>query len=281
MEEPQVDTPPAHVVDVRFRVPGRARAFDAGRVRVRDQDLVVVESDRGPELGEIMAPPRPRWPDEASARLPRVLRVAGADDIRRADYNRLQERRAGEFFTERVHALHIRAKLSRVDYRFDGGKAVFYFASDDRVDVRTLARDLAQKLHTRVEMRQLGPRDSTRLVGGIGPCGRVLCCSSWMRSFGPVSIKMAKAQDLSLKPSKLAGMCGRLKCCLRYEYDTYLSLRRSLPRVGKKVSCIQGKGVVVKQILLKQHVLVELEDDGEVVECSLEELVEKRPAEGH
>lgn len=276
-EDAPVEPAATNVIDVRFRVPGRARAFDTARVEVRPQDLVVVESDRGPELGEVMAPPRPRWPDEENTKLPRVLRVADDNDIRRADHNRLQERAAEKHFNERVRALRIRAKLSRVDYRFDGGKAVFYFVGEDRLDARGLARDLAQKLHTRVEMRQLGPRDATRMVGGIGPCGRELCCSSWMRDFGPVSIKMAKAQDLSLNPSKLAGMCGRLKCCLRYEYDTYLSLRRSLPKQGKKVKTVKGDGVVRRQVLLKQAVLVERDEDGEIVECSLEDLVERRP----
>ncbi len=276
-ETPAVEAPPSNIVDVRFRVPGRARAFDMSRIDARAHDLVVVESDRGPELGEVMAPPRPRWPDEAKMKMPRVLRLADSNDLRRADHNRLQERAAEQHFAERARALKVNAKLSRVDYRFDGGKAVFYFVGDDRLDARGLARDLAQKLHTRVEMRQLGPRDATRMVGGIGPCGRELCCSSWLRDFGPVSIKMAKAQDLSLNPSKLAGMCGRLKCCLRYEYDTYLMLRRSLPRLGKKVKSIHGNGVVVRQVLLKQCVLVEREEDGEVVECSLEELVERRP----
>lgn len=276
-EVPTEAAPPADVVDVRFRVPGRGRAFDASGVDVRAQDLVVVETDRGPELGEVMAPPRPRWPDESKAKLPRVLRRADDNDLKRADHNRMQERAAEQQFDDRARTLGIKAKLSRVDYRFDGGKAVFYFVGEDRLDVRGLARDLAQRLHTRVEMRQLGPRDATRMVGGIGPCGRELCCSSWMRDFGPVSIKMAKAQDLSLNPSKLAGMCGRLKCCLRYEYDTYVSLRRTLPRAGKKVKSVKGNGKVVRQILLKQSVLVELEDDGEIVECSLEELVERRP----
>ncbi len=269
--------PPATVVDVRFRVPGRARAYDASRVPASPQDLVVVETDRGPELGEVMAAARPRWPDEAKAKLPRILRLADSNDLRRADHNRLQERAAEQHFAQRARELSLRVKLSRVDYRFDGGKAVFYFVGDDRLDARGLARDLAQKLHTRVEMRQLGPRDATRMVGGIGPCGRELCCSSWLRDFGPVSIKMAKAQDLSLNPSKLAGMCGRLKCCLRYEYDSYLALRRTLPKIGKKVKSVKGNGVVVRQSLLKQCVIVERDEDGERVECSLEELVERRP----
>ena len=200
-------------------------------------------------------------------------------DRRRADHNQLQEKAAEELFIAQAKSLRLSLKLSRADFRFDGGKVVFYFIGPDRCDTRPLARDLAQKLHTRVEMRQLGPRESTQLIGGVGPCGRELCCSSWLREFGPVSIKMAKAQDLSLNPAKLAGMCGRLKCCLRYEYETYLQLKKTLPRVGKKVETIHGKGVVVRHSLLKQSVRVELATDGEIVDCSLEELVKRRPRE--
>jgi cell fate regulator YaaT (PSP1 superfamily) len=126
-------------------------------------------------------------------------------------------------------------------------------------------------------MRQIGARDETRLIGGLGPCGRELCCSSWLREFDAVSIKMAKAQDLSLNPSKLAGMCGRLKCCLRYEYDTYLALRRDLPKVGKHVQTIKGNGEVIRQIVLKQRVVVQLDEDGTLAECTLEDLVERKP----
>jgi cell fate regulator YaaT (PSP1 superfamily) len=270
-------TPRPDTVDVRFRVPGRARAFDLGAAEVRAFDPVVVETERGPELGEVMGPPRARRPEESSIKLPRVLRRAEANDLRRADHNRAQEQTARRQFLARARELGFAPKLVRVDYRFDGGKAVFYFMADDQVDARGLSRDLAQRLHTRVELRQIGPRDQTRLVGGVGPCGRELCCSSWLREFGPVSVKMAKAQDLSLNPAKLAGMCGRLKCCLRYEYDTYLVLRRSLPKVGWKVQSIKGDGVVVKHLVLKQHVLVQRDEDGVTVECSLEDLVEKRP----
>ena len=278
-EHPETREERRNVIDVRFQVPGRARAFECSGIRdhLRQGDLVIVDSNRGPELGEVMAIPRERWETEVRTKMPRVLRIASSEDLRRADHNRAQETSAAKAFHELARRQKIRAKLNRVDYRFDGGKAVFYFLAEDRLDSRTLARDLAQKLHTRVEMRQLGPRDATRMIGGIGPCGRELCCSSWLREFGPVSIKMAKAQGLSLHSSKLAGMCGRLKCCLRYEYDTYVELRRDLPRVGKKVTSIQGSGVVVRQILLKQCVLVELDDDGDVVECSLEDLVEKKP----
>jgi cell fate regulator YaaT (PSP1 superfamily) len=282
-EETAID-PPATIpaveelndtVDVRFRVAGRAGAYDASRLDVRMHDLVVVQTERGPELGEVIGHPRPRWPNEQ--RLPRVLRLADARDLSRADHNRAQEQRAHAAFATLATRHRLDAKLIRADYRFDGGKAVFYFMAESRIDFRALVRDLAQMLHTRIEMRQIGARDETRLVGGVGPCGRELCCSSWLREFAAVSVKMAKEQDLSLNPSKLAGMCGRLKCCLRYEYDTYLTLRRGLPGVGKKVRSVKGDGEVVKHLTLKQHVLLRRDEDGLVVECSLEDLVERRP----
>lgn len=268
--------PAAHTVDVRFRVSGRARAFDAGGLALSPHDPVVVDTERGPELGEVVGFPRPRWPAEENIKLPRVLRLADEHDLRRADHNRLQEHAARALFLDRARELRLDLKLVRVDIRFDGGKAVFYFMSTARVDFRHLVRDLAQALHTRVEMRQIGDRDETRLIGGVGPCGRELCCSSWLREFDAVSIKMAKAQDLSLNPSKLAGICGRLKCCLRYEYDTYVALRRALPKVGRKVQTVKGEGEVIKQILLRQRVLVRRSEDDVIVECSLEDLIERR-----
>lgn len=271
--------PVRDVVDVRFRVAGRAGAYDAGSLELAMHDLVVVQTERGPELGEVTGHLRPRWPNE-QGRLPRVLRRADDRDLSRADYNRAQERRAQGAFVSLAARHKLDAKLIRVDYRFDGGKAVFYFMAQSRIDFRGLVRDLAQALHTRIEMRQIGDRDETRLIGGVGPCGRELCCSSWLREFAAVSVKMAKEQDLSLNPSKLAGMCGRLKCCLRYEYDTYLSLRRGLPGIGKKVKSVKGDGEVVKHLTLKQHVLLRRDEDGLVVECSLEDLVERRPDTG-
>lgn len=276
-EAPSAPEASRSVVDVRFRVAGRAGAYEAGALPLAMHDLVVVQTERGPELGEVIGPPRVRWPNELDQRLPRVLRRADDRDLTRADHNRAQERRAYGAFASLADKHKLDAKLIRVDYRFDGGKAVFYFMAASRIDFRALVRDLAQALHTRIEMRQIGDRDETRLIGGIGPCGRELCCSSWLREFAAVSVKMAKEQDLSLNPSKLAGMCGRLKCCLRYEYDTYLSLRRGLPGIGKKVKSVKGDGEVVKHLTLKQHVLLRRDEDGLVVECSLEDLVERRP----
>jgi cell fate regulator YaaT (PSP1 superfamily) len=168
-------------------------------------------------------------------------------------------------------------KLVKVEYGFDGTKATIYFFAENRVDFRELVRDLAQYLRMRVEMKQIGARDETKLVGALGPCGRELCCSSWLREFHAISVKMAKEQDLSLNPSKLAGMCGRLKCCLRYEYETYLELKRALPPVGRRVTCVKGDGVVVRQLPMREAVLVRRDEDGAEVEATLEDLVEKRP----
>ena len=171
--------PPSDVVDVRFRVAGRAGAYDSAALELQMHDLVVVQSERGPELGEVIGSPRPRWPNED--RLPRVIRIADARDLSRADHNRAQEQRAYGAFASLAARHHLDAKLIRADYRFDGGKAVFYFMAESRIDFRALVRDLAQVLHTRIEMRQIGARDETRLIGGVGPCGRELCCSSWLR----------------------------------------------------------------------------------------------------
>ena len=272
-------SPPTEVVDVRFRVPGRAAAFQIGNLPCKRNTPVVVQTERGSELGETIGVPRSRFPAELGTRLPRVLRLATDDDLARAEHNHGQETQAAGVFRDLARELGLPLKLLKVDYRFDGGKATFYcMSTKGRVEHRALARDLAQKLHTRVEMRQIGEREEARLTGGMGPCGRELCCNSWMKDFAPVSIKHAKEQGLSLNAGKLSGMCGRLKCCLRFEYDTYAELRRGLPRVGKKVNSIHGEGVVTQQSILKRQVVVRRTIDEVLFDCSLEDLVEKKDA---
>jgi cell fate regulator YaaT (PSP1 superfamily) len=167
-------------------------------------------------------------------------------------------------------------KLTKVEQVLDGSKLIFYFTAEGRVDFRELVRDLAAEFRTRIEMRQIGVRDEAKMIGGYGTCGRPLCCTTFLTTFEPVSIKMAKQQDLSLNPSKLSGLCGRLKCCLRYEYATYVELKRPLPNIGKRVECVKGSGKVLRQNILKQTVLIQREDDGGVVEVTLEDLVETR-----
>jgi cell fate regulator YaaT (PSP1 superfamily) len=206
-----------------------------------------------------------------------IIRVASDDDFNIEKENLAREANARRLCVERIRAHRLQMKLVNADYTFDGRKAVFYFVAEGRVDFRDLVRDLANSLRVRVEMKQIGARDETKVTGGLGPCGRELCCSSWLRDFEAVTVKMARDQGLALNPSRLAGMCGRLKCCLRYEYATYVELKRALPNLGKRVQCVKGDGKVIRQNILKQTVLIQREEDGGVVEVTLEDLVASRP----
>jgi cell fate regulator YaaT (PSP1 superfamily) len=275
---PTASTTPAHparVTGVKFKTAGKIYEFDSGALILGVGDLVVVETDRGAAIGTVVTPPVPA----TRAGVPRpqkVLRKADQRDLARQELNAQKEHEAHRLCLTRIRDRRMSMKLVKVDYLFDAGKAVFYFCAEGRVDFREIVRDLAQSLHTRIEMKQIGARDETKLIGGIGPCGRELCCATWLRELQAVSVKMAKEQGLSLNPSKLSGMCGRLKCCLRYEYDTYLELRHDLPRVGAHVISLKGDGEVVRQNVLKQTAIVRRADDGVEVEVTLEDLVEKR-----
>jgi cell fate regulator YaaT (PSP1 superfamily) len=266
-------------VRVQFRTAGRIYRFDPGQLELTAADQVVVETDRGMALGSVVAPPAPRHGTKGDP-LPRVVKKADDRDLARDDTNKQREREAHHLCLEQVRARGLPIKLIKTDYVFDGVKATFYYGAGDSVDCRDLARKLAEQLNVRVEMKQMGARDETKVTGAMGPCGRELCCSSWLREFAAISVRMAKEQDLALNHTRLAGMCGRLKCCLRYEYDTYVSLRRGLPRVGKTVESVKGEGQVVRQNILKQTVVLRTAD-GIEVEATLEDLVAKRSgAEG-
>jgi cell fate regulator YaaT (PSP1 superfamily) len=276
-ESPAQPTDPSvTVVDVTFKTAGKLFEFDAAGFVLACGDLVVVENERGAALGTVARGPQPVAASQREGRPPKVLRKADARDLARLEANLQREHEARRLCLTRIRDRQISMKLVQVDFLFDASKAIFYFCAEGRVDFRELVRDLAQTLHTRIEMKQIGARDETKMIGGIGPCGRELCCSTWLREFQAVSVKMAKEQGLSLNPSKLSGMCGRLKCCLRYEYDTYLELRRDLPRIGARVTSLKGDGEVVRQNVLRQTVVVRRADDGVEVEVTLEDLVEKR-----
>jgi cell fate regulator YaaT (PSP1 superfamily) len=262
----------AWVVSVRLGA-GKVYEYDAGRLPLSVGDQVIVATDHGQTIGTVVVPPHE---SRRSGQHPRVVKRADPRDLQRDDANQLRARDAQRLALEQIRSRRLDMKLIKTDCLFDGTKVVFYFAAHERIDFRQLVRDLAHMLHTRVEMKQIGERDETKMTGGVGPCGRELCCSSWLREFQPVSLKMAKAQGLSLNPSKLAGMCGRLKCCLRYEYDTYLELGRNLPALGAHVVSVKGDGTVTRQHLLKQTVSVRRDDDGVEVEATLEDLVEKK-----
>jgi len=267
--------PSGAIVGVQFRTTGQIHEYDAGGLPLRCGDRVVVQVNRGTSLATVVVAPRPAAGREAAA-LPRVIKRADAREYAREEANLRRAADAHRICVHRIRERRLDMKLIRTECVFEASKMIFYFFSEGRVDFRDLVRDLAQTLHTRIEMKQIGNRDETKLLGGVGPCGRELCCSSWLREFSSVSVKMAKEQGLSLNPSKLAGMCGRLKCCLRYEYDTYLELGRALPPVGGAVESVKGNGIVTRHNVLKQTVIIRRDEDGVDVEAMLEDLVAKK-----
>ena len=261
-------------VGVRFRPAGKIYDFDPGPLLLVRDDRVLVETERGPALGTVVVPARPR---SGQRGLQRVIKKADARDLAREDQNLQRERQQCRTAIDVIRAQSQSVKLVKIESALDGSRAIVFVAADEKADLRALGRDLATALQTRVETKQIGARDETKVTGGVGPCGRELCCSSWLQEFQPVSVKMAKEQSLSLNPSKLAGMCGRLKCCLRYEYQTYVELRRALPKVNAVVESVKGNGVVTRQNVLRQTVVIRRGDDGTLVEATLDDLVVPRP----
>lgn len=209
------------VVGVRFKQAGKIYYFDPAGVELAPQDQVIVETARGIEHGTVMVGPKEVDDAEITQPLKRVLRKATAEDIKEVQDNREREKRAFNIGLEKIAAHKLEMKLVDVEYTFDRSKVIFYFTADGRVDFRELVKDLAGVFRTRIELRQIGVRDEAKMLGGLGPCGRPLCCSTFLGEFEPVSIKMAKEQNLSLNPSKISGICGRLMCCLKYESDCY------------------------------------------------------------
>ena len=265
------------IVAVSLQQTGHLYNFLAGDRELRRGERVLVESEAGARVGTVeIEPHEPAQTIDLSA-LRSIIRVASDHDFHLEQENISREANARRLCVERIRERRVQMKLVSADYTFDGRKVTFYFVAEGRVDFRDLVRDLANTLRVRVEMKQIGARDETKVTGGIGPCGRELCCSSWLRDFEAVTVKMAREQGLALNPSRLAGMCGRLKCCLRYEYATYVELKRALPNLGKRVQCVKGDGKVVRQNILKQTVLIQREEDGGVVEVTLEDLVASRP----
>ena len=270
---------PPKIVAVSLQRTGHLHTFLSAGLELKRGDRVVIESEIGTRIGTVEIEPHEPALTLDLAELKPVMRLAGAHDSRVEEDSLSREAYAERLCAERIRQRGLPMKLVTVDYNLEGRKAVFYFSADNRIDFRELVRDLAQALRVRVEMKQIGHRDETKVIGAIGPCGRELCCSSWLRDFDSVTVKMARDQGLALNPSRLAGMCGRLKCCLRYEYATYLELRRALPNAGKRVESVKGNGKVLRQNILKQTVLIQLEEDGGVVEATLADLVDTRQSQ--
>ena len=267
----------AKIVAVSLQQTGHLYNFLSGDNALRRGDRVLVESEGGARVGTVEIEPHEAAQTLDISSLRPIIRIASDRDFDVEQENLSRESRARRSCVERIRERRLQMKLVNADYTLDGRKVTFYFVAEGRVDFRDLVRDLANTLRVRVEMKQIGARDETKVTGGLGPCGRELCCSSWLRDFEAVTVKMAREQGLALNPSRLAGMCGRLKCCLRYEYATYVELKRALPNLGKRVQCVKGDGKVIRQNILKQTVLVQRDEDGGVVEATLEDLVVARP----
>jgi cell fate regulator YaaT (PSP1 superfamily) len=265
------------IVAVSLQQTGHLYNFLAGDRTLRRGERVLVESEAGARVGTVEIEPHEPAQTIDLSQLRPIIRIASGNDFHLEQENLAREAHARRLCVERIRERRIQMKLVSADYTFDGRKVTFYFVAEGRVDFRDIVRDLANTLRVRVEMKQIGARDETKVTGGIGPCGRELCCSSFLRDFDTVTVKMARDQGLALNPSRLAGMCGRLKCCLRYEYSTYVELKRALPNLGRRVECVLGNGKVIRQNILKQTVLVQREEDGGVVEATLEDLVDMRP----
>ena len=263
------------VVGVRFRTAGKIYYFDPKNYKIAVGDHVIVETARGVEYGTVMIAPKELPPEKVIQPLKPVLRVATTEDEKIEERNHQKEKEAFKICIEKIQKHKMEMKLVDAEYTFDNNKLLFYFTADGRIDFRELVKDLASVFRTRIELRQIGVRDETKILGGIGICGRPLCCNTFLSEFAPVSIKMAKEQNLSLNPSKISGVCGRLMCCLKNEEETYEYLNSRLPNTGDYVTTDDRlKGEVHSVNVLRQtvKVLVEVDDEKEIREYRVNQL---------
>lgn len=249
------------VIGVRFRGGGKVYYFDPAQIELKRDDQVIVETVRGVEIGTVLLVDKEISDDEVPGPIKKIIRKATEEDKKKAEKNLEKEKEAMKICEEKIIKRELDMKLVGAEYTFDNNKLIFYFTADGRIDFRELVKDLAAIFHTRIELRQIGVRDETKLMGGIGICGRELCCKSWLGDFVPVSIKMAKEQNLSLNPTKISGLCGRLMCCLKNEQETYEYLNSRLPGINDTVITPEGiKGIVQSVNVLRQTVRVLFED---------------------
>ncbi len=267
------------IIGVRFRRTGKIYYFSPGELHIEKGQNVIVETARGVEYGKVVLGMRNIKEEEVSAPLKSVIRIATESDTEQEEQNREKEKEAFQICLEKINKHGLEMKLIDAEYTFDNNKVLFYFTADGRIDFRELVKDLASVFKTRIELRQIGVRDETKVRGGYSICGRPLCCSTYLTDFVPVSIKMAKEQNLSLNPTKISGVCGRLMCCLKNEEETYEELNKNLPNIGDFVTTSDGlKGEVQNVSVLRQlvKVLVEVNDEKEIREYKASELKFKR-----
>lgn len=252
------------VAGIRFKPAGKIYDFDCGAFVLSIGDNVIVETEQGLGLGVVTVPPTPLEKKDLKNPLKQVFRIATKEDFQHREKNALLEKRAFDFCQDSIKNLELKMNLFSVESTFDTTKLTFFYTADGRVDFRELVKILVKEFRIRIEMRQVGIRNQSKQCGGIGRCGREICCSLFMNNFDPVSIKMAKEQGLSLNPTKISGLCGRLMCCLTFENNTYKNLKKELPKPGKKIDTPKGKARVIRQNVLKGTVSVRLEDGSEI-----------------
>lgn len=245
--------------------------LDSGTVEIKANDRVMLEGENGLRLGRVKVVFGDADPQLFPGQIKPLVRLATQEDLSQEEKNRAMEKRALEFCLERIQAHRLPIYLVKVECLFDASKIIFYFTAPGRVDFRELVKDLVQEFRIRIELRQIGVRHRAKMVGGLGICGRALCCASYLRDFEPVSVRMAKEQQLSLNPNKISGICGRLMCCLTYEYSSYQEIRKHLPRVGKRIQTAEGEGKIIRYNLIRETMTVELEDKREL-EVALKDL---------
>ena len=250
------------VIGVRFKKAGKIYYFDPDEFEINEGDKVIVETARGIEFGSVVVGAKMVSEEEIVQPLKKVVRIATEKDVAHHEENVMNKTRALALCQEKVEKHGLKMKLIDVEYTFDNNKIIFYFTAEGRVDFRELVKDLAAIFKMRIELRQIGVRDEAKMLGGIGTCGKSLCCASWLGEFDPVSIKMAKVQNLSLNPTKISGTCGRLMCCLKFESDIYQTLRQNLPEVGERIMTPEGVGRVIESSILEEKVKVRLIVEG-------------------
>ena len=279
---PREEVKMATVIGVRFKRAGKVYYFDPGEVWPRPDTDVVVETSRGIEMGRVVTGAREVDDDQIVAPLKKVVRIATAEDIERDRTNEIKEREAHRICVDKIAERNLEMKLVSVEYTFDGSKIIIYFTANGRVDFRELVKDLASIFKMRIELRQIGVRDEAKMLGGLGSCGRPICCGAFLGDFQPVSIKMAKEQNLSLNPTKISGQCGRLMCCLKYEQDQYEAIIKKVPKVGREVMTEDGAGVITEISVIKESVKVRIrtaDDSFEVREYGVDDVRRLTPEE--
>jgi PSP1 C-terminal conserved region. len=264
-----------NVVGVRFKKAGKIYYFDPAGLPIEKNQFVIVETIRGIEYGKVVIANKQVDDEDVVLPLKKVLRLADEKDRKQVEINRRMAKDAFQICLRKIGEHQLEMKLIDVEYTFDRNKVIFYFTAEGRVDFRELVKDLASVFKTRIELRQIGVRDEAKMLGGIGPCGRMLCCSTFLGDFDPVSIKMAKDQNLSLNPTKISGLCGRLMCCLKYENEEYETAKAELPDFGEIIETPHGKGKVVGLNLIERIIQIELLDQQKIIEYTLDEIIEE------